>query len=57
LQLLRKQSNTGNSTAPIAETLSSTRTLPAHGIILGSLTLPASEAGDFMELIGGVTNS
>jgi hypothetical protein len=51
LVLLRKQSNTGNSTALIAETLSSTRTLPAHGIILGSLTLPAPEAGEFMKLM------
>ena len=51
LLLLRKQSNTGNSTILTVETLSSTRTLPAHGIILGLLTLPAPETGDFMELM------
>jgi hypothetical protein len=50
LQLLRKQANTGTSTALTAETHWSTRTLPTD-ISLHSLTLPASEAGDFVELI------
>lgn len=54
LQLLRKKMNNGTDTALAAETQRSTRIwLCAHSwldISLGSLALPASEAGDFVKL-------
>ena len=54
LQLLRKQTNTGTFTAPTAGSPLSTHTtsytLPTCDISLGSLMLPALEAGDFAEL-------
>ena len=50
LQLLCSQTITGTSTALTAETYWSTRTLPVCDS-LRSLTLPASESWDFMELI------
>jgi hypothetical protein len=49
------QANTGTSDAETSNTHCSTRTwfrtLPSCDISLGSLTLPALEAGDFMEYI------
>jgi len=54
LQLLRKQANTGTSTALTAKTTliyahTISRTLSTCDISLGSLTLLAPEAGDFVE--------
>ena len=55
LQLLRKRTNTGTSTALIAETHcvahTTSRTRPTCGIVLGSLTLPAPQAREFVKLI------
>jgi hypothetical protein len=45
LQLLRKQMNTGTSTAPTS------RNLTTCDISLGSLKLPSTGAGDFVELL------
>jgi len=54
-QLLRKQTNTGTSSALTAETLISahttSRTRPTCDISLGSLKLPASEAEESVELL------
>jgi len=50
-----KQTNTGTSTVPTAETLiyahATSRPLPACDISIDSLNLPAAEAGDVVELI------
>jgi hypothetical protein len=56
LELLRKQTNTGTSTAlDCRNTLiyahTSSRTLPTCDVSLRSLTLPAPEAGDLVEII------
>ena len=55
LQLLRKQTNTGTSIILVAETdwLIDwyTLNLPTWGISLGSVMLPALEAGDFVEFL------
>jgi hypothetical protein len=49
------QTNTGTSTALIAETLiyahTTSRTLMACDFSLGSVTLPVPDAGDFVELV------
>jgi hypothetical protein len=54
VQLLRKQKNTGTTMAVITETLiyahTTSRTHLTCDISLGSLTLRAPEAGDFVEL-------
>ena len=54
-QMLRKQTNTGTSTSLTAGTMThahtNSRTLPTCDISRGSLTLPAPEAGIFVELI------
>jgi hypothetical protein len=56
LQLLRKQTNTGISTALAAETHTDLRPydfahLPTSAMSLGSLILLATEAGDVVQLI------
>ena len=54
-QALRKQTNTGKCIILTAERQSyahtTSHTLPTSNINLGSLTLPAPEAGDFVELL------
>jgi hypothetical protein len=58
LQLLQRQTRTGTTTALTAETRWSTRTrlcaLPPCDVSLGSLTLPAPEPGDFVELVPAI---
>jgi hypothetical protein len=60
LQLLRKQTITGTSTALITKERKKARTtkkhtnlrsLPTCDVSLGSLTLPAPEVGNFVQLI------
>jgi hypothetical protein len=54
-KLLRKQTNIGTSTADCRNTLiyahTTSRIFPACDISLSSLTLPAPETGDFVELL------
>jgi hypothetical protein len=51
LQLLRQQTNPGTSAAPPAETHWSKFTLPTSDISPGSVTLPAAQIGDFVEIL------
>ena len=56
LQLLRKQTNTGtphrsDCTYTLIYAHTTSRTLPTFDIRLGSITLPATKVGDFVELV------